>query len=88
MVSIEVDVIETEVVLEGATTEQEEAREAAEDLERIEAEVKREAEQYVEAVDDDGNEKASIEAAATAFDFEQAEIDTAMIAGEVEENRA
>ena len=34
-------------------------REAAEDLERIENEVKREAEQYVEAVDGDGNEKES-----------------------------
>ena len=32
-------------------------REAAEDLERIEYEVKREAEQYVEAVDGDGNDK-------------------------------
>ena len=41
-------------------------REAAEDLERIENEVKREAEQYVEAVDGDGNEKESVEAAATA----------------------
>lgn len=48
-------------------------REAAEDLEHIEYEVKREAEQYVEAVDGDGNEKESVEAAATAFDFDQAE---------------
>lgn len=51
-------------------------REAAEDLERIEHEVKREAEQYVEAVDGDGNEEASVEAAATAFDFDRAEADT------------
>ena len=51
-------------------------REAAEDLERIENEVKREAEQYVEAVDGDGNEKESVEAAATAFDFDRAEADT------------
>ena len=51
-------------------------REAAEDLERIEYEVKREAEQYVEAVDGDGNEKESVEAAATAFDFDQAEAET------------
>lgn len=51
-------------------------REAAEDLERIEYEVKREAEQYVEAVDGDGNEKESVEAAATAFDFDQAETET------------
>ena len=48
-------------------------REAAEDLERIENEVKREAEQYVEA---DGNEKESVEAAATAFDFDRAEAET------------
>ena len=51
-------------------------REAAEDLERIEYEVKREAEQYVEAVDGDGTEKESVEAAATAFDFDQAEAET------------
>ena len=51
-------------------------REAAEDLERVEYEVKREAEQYVEAVDGDGNEKESVEAAATAFDFDQAESET------------
>ena len=50
-------------------------REAAEDLERIENEVKREAEQYVEAVDGDGNEKESVEAA-TAFDFDRAEAET------------
>lgn len=51
-------------------------REAAEDLERIEYEVKREAEQYVEAVDGDGNEQESVEAAATAFDFDRAEDET------------
>ena len=38
--------------------------------------VKREAEQYVEAVDGDGNEKESVEAAATAFDFDRAEAET------------
>ena len=48
-------------------------REAADDLERIERAVKREAEEYVEAVDGDGNESESVEAAATAFDFDQAE---------------
>ena len=51
-------------------------REAAEDLERIEYEVKREAEQYVEAVDGDGDERESVEAAATAFDFDRAEAET------------
>ena len=54
-------------------------REAAEDLERIENEVKREAEQYVEAVDGDGNEKESVEAAATAFDFVRAEAETEVL---------
>ena len=34
------------------------------------------AEQYVEAVDGDGNEKESVEAAATAFDFDRAEAET------------
>lgn len=38
--------------------------------------MKREAEQYVEAVDGDGNEKESVEAAATAFDFDRAEAET------------
>ena len=52
-------------------------REAAEDLEQIEYEVKREAEQYVEAVDGDGDdERKSVEAAATAFDFDRAEAET------------
>lgn len=51
-------------------------REAAEDLERIEYEAKREAEQYVEAVDADGKEKESVEAAASAFDFDRAEART------------
>ena len=51
-------------------------REAADDLERIERAVKQEAEEYVEAVDGDGNEKESVEAAATAFDFDEAEGET------------
>ncbi|RDB64687.1 BAG1 BAG family molecular chaperone regulator 1 [Gordonibacter sp. 28C] len=55
-------------------------REAADELERIERDVKREAEEYVEAVDGDGCEKESVEAAATAFDFEKAEGDTERIA--------
>lgn len=65
-------------------------REAAEDLERIEYEVKREAEQYVEAVDGDGDEKESVEAAATAFDFDRAEAETEELliktTGEADEN--
>lgn len=54
--------------------------EAARDLERIEEEVRQEAEQYVEAVDGDGNEELSVEAAATAFDFDRAALDTEEIA--------
>lgn len=85
MASTEVDLVETEATLDDEA-ELQEAREAAEDLERIETEVKREAEQYVEAVDGDGNEQASVEAAATAFDFDQAEHETEMIAGEAKAN--
>lgn len=57
-------------------------REAAIDLERIEREVKREAEEYVEAVDGDGNETESVEAAATAFDFDRAEAGTEELVNE------
>ena len=86
MASEEVDVAETDVVLDDDITEQQKDHDATEELRRIEEDVKREAEQYVEAVDSDGNEQASVEAAATAFDFEQAEIETAMLEGEAEEN--
>lgn len=86
MASVEVDLVETDVVIDEGMTERQKDHDAAEDLKRIEEDVKREAEQYVEAVDGDGNEQASVEAAATAFDFEQAEIETAMLEGEAEEN--
>ncbi len=86
MASEEVDVAETDVVLDDDITEQQKDHDATEELRRIEEDVKREAEQYVEAVDGDGNEQASVEAAATAFDFEQAELETAMLEGEAEEN--
>ena len=71
--------------MDGTTTKEDvridkddtdELNRAAEDLDRIENQVKREAEQYVEAVDGDGNEKESVEAAATAFDFDRAEAET------------
>ncbi|MEA5019040.1 MAG: BAG1 BAG family molecular chaperone regulator 1 [Gordonibacter sp.] len=86
MASGEVDFIETDMVLDDGITEQQKDHDAAEELRRIEEDVKREAEQYVEAVDGDGNEQASVEAAATAYDFEQAEMETAMLEGEAEEN--
>ncbi len=60
-------------------------REAADDLERIERAVKQEAEEYVEAVDGDGNEKESVEAAATAFDFDEAEGETERLANDASE---
>ena len=58
-------------------------REAADDLERIERAVKQEAEEYVEAVD--GDEKESVEAAATAFDFDEAEGETERLANDASE---
>ena len=78
----QIDILEEEVTFvpdmdADMTDEQEKARFAAEDLERIEEDAKREAEAYVEAVDGDGNEKASVEAAGTAFDFDEAELETA-----------
>ncbi len=63
------------------------ATDAEKDLEQIEATVLKEAEQYVEAVDGDGNrpEEAAI-AAETAAEFAEAEKATADIEAEVEGN--
>lgn len=73
----------------GEASQAELNRAAAEDLERIEEEAKREAEEYVAAVDGDGsdedNEKKSVEAAGTAFDFDQAEEETEQIENESQE---
>ena len=81
----QIDILEEEVTFvpdmdADMTDEQEKARFAAEDLERIEEDAKREAEAYVEAVDGDGNEKG------TAFDFDEAELETAQAEGQVEAN--
>ena len=59
----QIDILEEEVTFvpdmdADMTDEQEKARFAAEDLERIEEDAKREAEAYVEAVDGDGNEES------------------------------
>lgn len=70
----------------GMGDDQEQARFAAEDLQRIEEDAKREAEAYVEAADGDGNERDSVEAAGTAFDFDEAELETAQAEGQVEAN--
>lgn len=64
----------------GEVAQREYNREAAEDLERIEEAVKKEAEQYVEAVDGDGSEQKAVEAAGTAFDFDEAVHETEDIA--------
>lgn len=74
----------------GEASQAELNRAAAEDLERIEEEAKREAEEYVAAVDGDGegsedDEKKSVEAAGTAFDFDQAEEETEQIENESQE---
>lgn len=74
MASVEVDLVETDVVIDEGMTERQKDHDAAEDLKRIEEDVKREAEQYVEAVDGDGNEQASVEAAATAFEIGRAHV--------------
>ena len=61
----QIDILEEEVTFvsgmdmdDDMTDEQEKARFAAEDLERIEEDAKREAEAYVEAADGDGNESS------------------------------
>ena len=74
----QIDILEEEVTFvpdmdADMTDEQEKARFAAEDLERIEEDAKREAE-------------ASVEAAGTAFDFDEAELETAQAEGQVEAN--
>lgn len=85
MTELDVVVVEEDILIKDAATEQQEARAAAEDLERIEEEVKREAERSVEAADAHGNEKEAVEAAATAFDFEQAQAGTARAESKLEE---
>ena len=60
-------------------------REAADDLERIERAVKQEAEEYVEAVDGDGNEKESVEAAANAYHIDEAHAETELLANHASE---
>ena len=62
------------------------ATDAEKDLEQIEAAALKEAEQYVEAVDGDGNVQAAAEAAETAAEFAEAEKATADIEADVEGN--
>lgn len=63
------------------------ATDAEKDLEAVEAAALKEAEQYVEAVDGDGNrEQDAAEAAETAAMFAEAEKNTADLEAEVEGN--
>ena len=81
-----IDILEEDVVLDERTGEADRARMAA-DLRRIEEEVKQEAEASVEDFDDEGDERRSVEAAETAFDFDQAEGRTERIADDAEARR-
>lgn len=82
---MDIDILEEETLLDDSTAEAEQARMASDDLRHIEEEVKQEAEASVEDFDDEGDEKRSVEAAGTAFDFDKAESITASIEDDVEE---
>ncbi|HIY84821.1 MAG TPA: BAG1 BAG family molecular chaperone regulator 1 [Candidatus Rubneribacter avistercoris] len=75
----ETDALEEKIAFDGAEGEAERDRLAADDLRRIEEEVKQEAEASVEDFDDEGDEGRSVEAAGTAFDFDQAVAETRRI---------
>ena len=82
-----IDILEEDVVLDERTGEADRARMAADGLRRIEEEVKQEAEASVEDFDEEGDERRSVEAAETAFDFDQAEGRTERIADDAEARR-
>ncbi|WP_239442898.1 BAG1 BAG family molecular chaperone regulator 1 [Gordonibacter sp. An230] len=84
---VKIDIMEEDVVLDGQTSEADRARMAADDLQSIEEEVRREAEATVEDCDDEGDEQCSVEAAETAFDFNQAQERTGRIADSAEDRR-
>lgn len=73
------DEMTRENVLMNEFDDDEMNREAIDDLKRVEEEARQEAEISVEAEDDGGNEQEAAEAAATAFQFQQAEIATEQI---------
>ncbi|WP_087881551.1 BAG1 BAG family molecular chaperone regulator 1 [Arabiibacter massiliensis] len=81
----EIEILEQETVLDDPQAETDEARMAADDLRRIEEEVKQEAEASVEDFDEEGDERRSVEAASAAFDFDQAEVQTEAIEEDVED---
>lgn len=76
-------ILEQETFIDDSTVDAEQARMAADDLRHIEEEVKQEAEASVEDYDDEGSETCSVEAAGTAFDFDEAERLTDEIADDV-----
>ncbi|MCI2241352.1 BAG1 BAG family molecular chaperone regulator 1 [Adlercreutzia faecimuris] len=73
-------------ISEFAASEAAKTEDAIKDLERIEEEVVAEAEASVDDYDEMAHEGAAAAAAATAFDFDEAEIQTEMLAGELEED--
>ena len=80
----EITILEEETAMQDPQAEADEARMAADDLRRIEDEVKQEAEASVEDFDDEGDERRSVEAAGTAFELDQAEARTVALEDEVE----
>lgn len=54
--------------------------EASQELERVEEEARNEAEAFVEAADGSGDTHAAVDAAGTAFDFDEAKRETERIA--------
>lgn len=73
-------------ISEFAASEAAKTQDAIKNLERIEQEVVAEAKASVDDFDAMSKEGATAAAAATAFDFEQAEIQTEMLEGELEED--
>lgn len=73
-------------ISEFAASEAAKTEDAIKDLERIEEEVIAEAEASVDDYDAMAHEDAAAAAAETAFDFDQAEINTEMLAGELAED--
>ncbi|MCI8469512.1 MAG: BAG1 BAG family molecular chaperone regulator 1 [Eggerthellaceae bacterium] len=71
---------------EFAASEAAKTQDAIKDLERIEEEVVAEAEASVDDYDEMAQEGAAAAAADTAFEFDQAEIQTEMLEGELEED--
>lgn len=81
----DIDIVEQETFIDDPAAEAERDRMAADDLRHIEEEVKQEAEASVEDFDDEGKEPCSVEAAGTAFDFDEAERLTQEIADDMED---